>query len=349
MPWPRSPSRCSAWPTTSRTSFTLADTADSCSNALAVWRAMTWASVVLPVPGGPQRITDDSRSASTSTRSGLPGPTRSLLADDVVEPLGPQPGRQRRLLGQLLLGRGGEQVGPPCDPRATMPRDATHRRSLRPRLRRRAPSPPRAAHAKFGNAFRCSDRTMRSQSAIRRPASRSAAQGGDDVVGSLDDVFVGEAHDPPPVEHEPGRALAVGLALAPGGMGRVTVELDGQAQVRARPASSRADRPAGGRRVSWQRRRRQAGGPDQPQGLLLQPGVGIGRGRRCDRAPPPDAGHPGRPGRRKLIEAPAQMRKPHIRPVVGSAVERLLETSGRRAAGRCRARARRRGHGDEAC
>ena len=32
--------------------------------------------MVLPVPGGPQRMTDDSRSDSMSTRSGLPGPSR---------------------------------------------------------------------------------------------------------------------------------------------------------------------------------------------------------------------------------------------------------------------------------
>ncbi len=36
---------------------------------------MSWARVVLPVPGGPQRITDDSRSASISARSGWPGPS----------------------------------------------------------------------------------------------------------------------------------------------------------------------------------------------------------------------------------------------------------------------------------
>ena len=57
---------------------------------------MSRAMVVLPVPGGPQRITDDSRSASMSARSGLPGAEQVALADDLVEGAGPQPGRQRR-------------------------------------------------------------------------------------------------------------------------------------------------------------------------------------------------------------------------------------------------------------
>jgi hypothetical protein len=38
---------------------------------------MTWASVVLPVPGGPQKIAEDKRSDSTSTRKGRPRPTSS--------------------------------------------------------------------------------------------------------------------------------------------------------------------------------------------------------------------------------------------------------------------------------
>ena len=76
MPWFRWPSRSWARAATSRTSFTVAVTAESCSNALAVVRAMSWAMVVLPVPGGPQRITDDSRSAWISARSGRPGPSR---------------------------------------------------------------------------------------------------------------------------------------------------------------------------------------------------------------------------------------------------------------------------------
>ena len=52
--------------------------------------------VVLPVPGGPQRITDDSRSASMSDPQRPAGAEQVLLADDLVERAGPQAGRQRR-------------------------------------------------------------------------------------------------------------------------------------------------------------------------------------------------------------------------------------------------------------
>ncbi len=76
VPRPCSPMRARARSATSRTSFTPAVTADNGSNAFSVAPATRRAIVVLPVPGGPQRITDESRSASMSTRSGLPGPSR---------------------------------------------------------------------------------------------------------------------------------------------------------------------------------------------------------------------------------------------------------------------------------
>ena len=66
--------------------------------------------MVLPVPGGPQRITDDRRSASISARSGRPGAEQVLLADDLVEGAGPQPGGERRPALQPLGDRGAEQV-----------------------------------------------------------------------------------------------------------------------------------------------------------------------------------------------------------------------------------------------
>src|SRR5262249_4064378 len=59
---------------TSRPSSPPAVTADRVSKALAVAPATSRAVVVLPVPGGPHRITDDRRSASIRLRSGLPGP-----------------------------------------------------------------------------------------------------------------------------------------------------------------------------------------------------------------------------------------------------------------------------------
>ncbi len=76
VPWPCSPRRALARATTSRTSLTPALTADSVSKERAVTPAMRRARVVLPVPGGPQRITDVSRSASIRRRRGAPGPRR---------------------------------------------------------------------------------------------------------------------------------------------------------------------------------------------------------------------------------------------------------------------------------
>ena len=64
----------------------------------------------MPVPGGPQKITDDSRSASISARSGRPGAEQVLLADHVVEPRRTQARRERSLARQPLGGRRGEEV-----------------------------------------------------------------------------------------------------------------------------------------------------------------------------------------------------------------------------------------------
>ena len=110
VPWPCSPSRLRARSATSRTSFTPALTALSGSNALSVAPAMRRAIVVLPVPGGPQRTTDESRSASMSTRSGRPGPSRSRwpTTSSSVRGRSRAASGARRL--QPLLGRRREQV-----------------------------------------------------------------------------------------------------------------------------------------------------------------------------------------------------------------------------------------------
>src|SRR5438477_372680 len=56
------------------------------TNSLLVALAISMASVVLPVPGGPHRITDDSRSASIRLRSGLPGEDGGEAVDAEGEP-----------------------------------------------------------------------------------------------------------------------------------------------------------------------------------------------------------------------------------------------------------------------
>src|SRR5947209_88071 len=59
---------------TRRISATLLSTPLSRTNLACVISAMIWASVVFPVPGGPERITDGKRSASIARRSNFPGP-----------------------------------------------------------------------------------------------------------------------------------------------------------------------------------------------------------------------------------------------------------------------------------
>ena len=76
VPWPCSPRRRSASAMASRTSFTPAAVAESVVRCLAVVSARRRARVVLPVPAGPQRMEETTRSDSARTRSGAPGATR---------------------------------------------------------------------------------------------------------------------------------------------------------------------------------------------------------------------------------------------------------------------------------
>ena len=65
--------RCVAAATTLRISATLLSTPLNLSNFAFVIAAMIWASVVFPVPGGPEKMTDGNRSASIARRRSLPG------------------------------------------------------------------------------------------------------------------------------------------------------------------------------------------------------------------------------------------------------------------------------------
>ena len=81
---------------TARISLIPESTALNATNRACVAVAISRASVVLPVPGGPQRMIDCSRSCSIAARSGRPGPIERLLADELVQRARPHALGQRR-------------------------------------------------------------------------------------------------------------------------------------------------------------------------------------------------------------------------------------------------------------
>ena len=91
---------------TARTSLTPAVTADSSTNSRSAAVATRWASVVLPVPGGPQRIAEIGPAApplpSMSRRSGLPGRSTS-----------PWPRTSSMVRGRIRTASGGSDAPPP--------------------------------------------------------------------------------------------------------------------------------------------------------------------------------------------------------------------------------------------
>ncbi len=74
-----------------------------------VW-AMSWARVVLPVPGGPQKMTDDSRSASIRARSGRPGARRWSWPTTSSRVAGRSRAARGAWRASRSLGGGGEEV-----------------------------------------------------------------------------------------------------------------------------------------------------------------------------------------------------------------------------------------------
>ena len=109
---PRSARAVRARSTASRMSLTPAMTAESCMNSASARRAISRASVVLPVPGGPQRISECSWPFSSAWRSGLPGAEHLLLADEFIERARPHAIGQRP---QRIVGSGvAQEVGLPA-------------------------------------------------------------------------------------------------------------------------------------------------------------------------------------------------------------------------------------------
>ncbi len=91
---------------TARTSLTPAVTADSSTNSRSAAVATRWARVVLPVPGGPQRMAEIGPAApplpSMSRRSGLPGRSTS-----------PWPRTSSMPRGRIRTASGGSDAPPP--------------------------------------------------------------------------------------------------------------------------------------------------------------------------------------------------------------------------------------------
>ena len=104
--WPVFSRRLAAAASTRRMSATLDSTPLRRSNLLLVWRAMICASDVLPVPGGPKKISDWMRSASMARRSNCPGREDVRLAGEFVEVARAHPRGERLVAGKFRRGRG---------------------------------------------------------------------------------------------------------------------------------------------------------------------------------------------------------------------------------------------------
>ena len=104
-------SRSRASATALRRSATPAETAETGTKSASVLPAMMRASVVLPVPGGPQRIIEGRRAALDQPAQELPLADDVLLPDVLVERARPHPrgerrARVRRVVGGLRLEHG---------------------------------------------------------------------------------------------------------------------------------------------------------------------------------------------------------------------------------------------------
>ena len=93
-----------------RTSLTPAFTADSWTKARAVLPATARASVVFPVPGGPQQQHRRQPVALDEGAQRSAGADEVFLPDDVVERARSQSGSEGRPLQTEFVGGGGEEV-----------------------------------------------------------------------------------------------------------------------------------------------------------------------------------------------------------------------------------------------
>ena len=157
-------------------------------------------------------------------RSGRPGASRCVLADDLVEGPGPQAGGERRLAGQPVGGGRGEQVvaHPPdrTPPSRTPERWATSRHAS---TRRSRPSVPRL-RAMGGFAPLC-------RAEVAHRCSGPGDQGDDLGVGHP----VVDAEDLPPEQHELVALGPVAVEARRGTGGRPSCRSRWRSAARGRP------------------------------------------------------------------------------------------------------------------
>ena len=229
--------RSSAARRTSRTSFTPERTALIASKWAFVRRRITKASVVLPEPGGPQRMSERSWSCSIARRRGRPGPSTSSwprISSSVR-------GRTRSASG--ASGRGsstGIWWSRPLESRSSGKSDpvsSPRGRAIAQSLAPREPALPRRLeqHERGGDA---------DVEALDRPRQRDAQPGRGARAHGLGQAGALAAH------HERHRAAQVGLVVAPLAVGGGGEHRDPARLERVERRLDRRDRGggAGGRR-----------------------------------------------------------------------------------------------------
>ena len=121
-----------------RMSLTPASTAEKEAHSAPAASASRRASVVLPLPGGPQKTSEWSVLASTIWRSRWPGPSRCSWPTNSSSVARPHALGERRRRGALLVGSSGEKVGHGARvySRTTADEEHRHRRQAKSAARR---------------------------------------------------------------------------------------------------------------------------------------------------------------------------------------------------------------------
>ena len=285
MPWSRSPRRWRARSITSRTSFTPAVTADSCSKARAV----------RPGDGERERRLAGARRPPQQHRrqpvlldepaQRAAGPEQLGLADDVVDRARPQPGGQRRLACAGAPRRPREKqvvTGSPdagCEPRPVPARRRAGGTARRGRRANRGSTHRQARNSRpsgVGSTSSSSDAELEPAVDLAEPAARA-----DDVGGPLVDDPLRRARRPARRRRRPSPVSS--LELAPRRLDGASPRLEpALGQLPLARARRPARTPAPARRRAARRRRPRPGSDDRPRThatdqVLHAPATPVGR------------------------------------------------------------------------